>query len=414
MNKILKLFICLFVSFVISVSLFANVQEDIDFLDGKDFVAISIDNKIFAPNNDDFFDTLTFSFSLLQEKIRIKNWKLDILNAQTNNVIYSFFGEKEIPKTLVWNGQDNKGNVLDGNYKYIFTATINGQNIKIEQKDEIVIDITTPFISLNSSIDTALADKEKNKFVNEVKFTFNIGDENKIDKTNTTLQIFSFKNKIIKEWIFDRFNEIPQSISWDGKDDNYDLVVPAGEYKIILTVYDIVHNKTSLSTNITVFEQVVGKDISEIVVKEEPRGLVVNLSSNILFASGKSELKSEAINSLNETIDLLNAYPANKVLIEGYTDSTGKKTTNLQLSYDRAQAVYAYFVQKGILAERLNVVGYGDENPIATNKTEKGRAQNRRVAIIILKTQDSYYNKNDEQTKLKETEVVKNKEENNI
>ena len=116
---------------------------------------------------------------------------------------------------------------------------------------------------------------------------------------------------------------------------------------------------------------------------------MVNLSSNILFSSGNSVLKPEAKSSLDETVKLLNAYPANKVLIEGYTDSTGNKDKNLKLSYDRAQAVYLYFVQNGIPAERLNAVGYGQDNPIASNQTAKGRAQNRRVNIIILKSQDA-------------------------
>ena len=107
-----------------------------------------------------------------------------------------------------------------------------------------------------------------------------------------------------------------------------------------------------------------------------------------MFSSGNSVLKPEAKSSLDETIKLLNAYPANKVLIEGYTDSTGNKEKNLKLSYDRAQAVYLYFVQNEVPAERLSVVGYGQDNPIASNKTAKGRAQNRRVNIIILKSQN--------------------------
>ena len=59
----------------------------------------------------------------------------------------------------------------------------------------------------------------------------------------------------------------------------------------------------------------------------------------------------------------------------------GDKEKNLKLSYDRAQEVYLYFIQNGIPAERLSVVGYGQENPIASNKTAKGRAQNRRTEL---------------------------------
>lgn len=386
MKKIVKILLALFFFLSANVFLFAAKGEVLYFIDGKDFISVSVDRKIFSPNNDGSFDSVTFGFSLLQKNLKIKNWQLDIVNSQTKETVYSFFGEKEIPKKLVWDGKNKKDKIVEGNYKYIFTASVNKRNIKIEQEDEFVLDVTVPYVSFSSSLDTVLLDKEKNSFVNNVLFIFNIGDENQVDKSKTKIQIYSFNNKVIKEWNFDKFNEIPQSVSWDGKDDIYGLLVPAGEYKVVFTVSDVVNNKTAIYTNITTFEQVVGK-ISEIVVKEEPRGLVVNLSNSILFDAREIELKKEAKDSLDEMIKLLNAYPANKVLIEGYSDSNGDEEENLKLSYDRAQEVYLYFVKNGIPAERLTVVGFGQENPIASNKTAKGRAQNRRVKIVILKSQ---------------------------
>ena len=388
MKKILKTVFISFIFLFVSVISYAAKIETLPFIDGKDFISVSVDSKIFSPNGDGSFDSVTFENSLLQEKLKIKSWQFDIVNAETREIVYSFSGEKEIPKKLVWDGKNSKDRIEEGTYRYIFKAVVNKKNIKIEQKDDIVLDVTAPYISFNSSLDTVLLNKDKNSFVNNVLFTFSIGDENKIDKSKTKIQVYSFKNKIVKEWNFDKFDEIPQSVSWDGKDGIYDLVVPAGEYRVVFTVSDIVNNKISLSTNITTFEQVVGK-ISEIVVKEEPRGLVVNLSNSILFDAREIELKKEAKDSLDEMIKLLNAYPANKVLIEGYSDSKGDKEENLKLSYDRAQEVYLYFIKNGIPAERLTVVGYGQENPIASNKTAEGRAQNRRVNIIILKSQNA-------------------------
>lgn len=405
MKKIINLLLGLFICLSINTYLCASKNQETSFIDGKEFVSVSLDTKLFSPNNDGFFDTITFEISLLQEKLKIKNWQLDIINTQSDKVVYSFSGQTEIPEKLVWNGKDTKGNFVEGNFRYVFTALINKKNIKVEQSDEFISDITEPYISLSSSADTILLDKENNRFVKDIVFNFDIGDESEIDKSKTKLEIYSFKNKVIKEWNFGTFDEIPQSVSWDGKDDIYELLVPAGEYKVVLTVSDILNNRTSLSTNITTFEKVVGK-VSEIVVKEEPRGLVVNLSSNILFSSGNSILKPEAKSSLDETVKLLNAYPANKVLIEGYTDSTGNKEKNLKLSYDRAQAVYLYFVQNEVPAERLSVVGYGQDNPIASNKTAKGRAQNRRVNIIILKSQNedaTNYNNEKNSLNIKET-----------
>ena len=399
MKKILKtIFISFVFLFIVGIS-YAAKKEKLPFVDGKDFISISADNKIFSPNGDGSFDSVTFEISLLQEKLKIKSWQLDIVDIQTREIVYSFSGEKEIPKKLVWNGKNNKDKIVEGNYRYTFRAVVNKNNIKIEQKDGIILDVTAPYISFTSSLDTVLLNKDKNSFVNNVLFTFSLGDENKIDKSKTKIQIYSFKNKIVREWDFDQFDEIPQSISWDGKDGIYDLVVPAGEYRVVFTVSDIVNNKISLSTNITTFEQIVGK-ISEIVVKEEPRGLIVNLSNSILFDAREVELKKEAKDSLDEMIKLLNAYPANKVLIEGYSDSKGDEEKNLKLSYNRAQEVYLYFVKNGIPAERLTVVGYGQENPIASNKTAEGRAQNRRVNIIILKSQSG----EKDNTEMNETE----------
>ena len=386
MRKTVKILLAIFFFLSVNVFSYAAKEEELYFIDGKDFVSVSVDRKIFSPNNDGSFDSVTFGISLLQKNLKIKNWQLDIVNSQTKEIVYSFSGEKEIPKKLVWDGKNKKDKIVEGNYKYIFTASVNKRNIKIEQEDEFVLDVTVPYVSFSSSLDTVLLDKEKNSFVNNVLFIFNIGDENQVDKSKTKIQIYSFNNKVIKEWNFDKFNEIPQSVSWDGKDDIYGLLVPAGEYKVVFTVSDVVNNKTAIYTNITTFEQVVGK-ISEIVVKEEPRGLVVNLSNSILFDAREIELKKEAKDSLDEMIKLLNAYPANKVLIEGYSDSNGDEEENLKLSYDRAQEVYLYFVKNGIPAERLTVVGFGQENPIASNKTAKGRAQNRRVKIVILKSQ---------------------------
>lgn len=361
-------------------------------------ISIDTDETKLSPNGDGFFENINFRISFLQDKLKIKDWRLTIINAQTNEVFDKFSGQKEIPNIITWKGEDRSGKVGEGRYKYVFNALINKKDIKIE-KGDIIVDVTSPYLSLSASEDVVLVDKEKNKFSKTIAFALNVGDENEIDLAKTKLQIVNYSGNIVKEWSFDKVEDLSRTIYWDGKDDVYGFVIPAGEYKAILTAYDVFNNGSSLSVSITALEQVKGS-LSEIVVKEEPRGLVVNLSSNVLFATGKYVLKKEATASLNETVRLLNAYPANKVLIEGYTDSTGSKKTNLKLSYDRAQAVYSYFVKKGIKPERLSAVGYGPENPVATNKTAAGRAKNRRVNIIILKSQKEEVQEFDDQQEL--------------
>jgi outer membrane protein OmpA-like peptidoglycan-associated protein len=103
----------------------------------------------------------------------------------------------------------------------------------------------------------------------------------------------------------------------------------------------------------------------------------------IQFETGKATIKKTSYKLLNEIVKILNDYPDYMMTIDGHTDNVGKPEKNMQLSKDRAQSVKNYFVSKGISEDRLVTNGYGDTKPVASNKTAKGRAQNRRVAMDL-------------------------------
>ena len=108
-------------------------------------------------------------------------------------------------------------------------------------------------------------------------------------------------------------------------------------------------------------------------------------AKTILFDNGKATIKFESAEILNQIINVLKKYPNSRFRIEGHTDSTGNKAKNITLSQNRADAVKIYLIQGGIASERLESVGYGPDKPIASNKTRKGRALNRRVEINLIK-----------------------------
>ena len=108
-------------------------------------------------------------------------------------------------------------------------------------------------------------------------------------------------------------------------------------------------------------------------------------AKTILFDTGKATIKFESAEILNQIINVLKKYPNSRFRIEGHTDSTGKKQKNIELSQNRADAVKIYLIQGGIDQSRLESKGYGPENPIASNKTRKGRELNRRVEINLIK-----------------------------
>jgi outer membrane protein OmpA-like peptidoglycan-associated protein len=121
-------------------------------------------------------------------------------------------------------------------------------------------------------------------------------------------------------------------------------------------------------------------------VKEVPQEIKQTMIrlSNTLFEFDKFNLTPEAVTELNKVLKWLNDNPALKVEIEGHTDSRGTAEYNQKLSEDRAKSVYNYFVEHGVSASRLSYRGYGLTRPIATNATDEGRQQNRRVELQII------------------------------
>lgn len=119
-------------------------------------------------------------------------------------------------------------------------------------------------------------------------------------------------------------------------------------------------------------------------VKQDTRGMVIILSESVLFRFGKSDLLPTARRKLDEVATALTQQdPTAKILVEGHTDSIGKVSANQELSGERAQAVRDYLVSRGVAADRITAEGFGPSRPLADNRSPEGRANNRRVEIIV-------------------------------
>jgi outer membrane protein OmpA-like peptidoglycan-associated protein len=106
--------------------------------------------------------------------------------------------------------------------------------------------------------------------------------------------------------------------------------------------------------------------------------------NNIFFETNKYDLKEESIAELDKIFLLLRDNPTLKILISGHTDNVGNAKDNLTLSNNRAQSVVKYLIEKGIEAQRLTFKGFGATLPVADNKTEEGRALNRRTELKVV------------------------------
>jgi outer membrane protein OmpA-like peptidoglycan-associated protein len=119
-------------------------------------------------------------------------------------------------------------------------------------------------------------------------------------------------------------------------------------------------------------------------VKEEPRGTVIVLPGSVLFASGEYKLTAEAQQKLGMIADTLRPQAqTHEIVVEGHTDSKGTPSSNQLLSENRARAVMEFLISRGIPSTAITSVGIGQVRPIADNASAEGRANNRRVEIII-------------------------------
>jgi outer membrane protein OmpA-like peptidoglycan-associated protein len=124
------------------------------------------------------------------------------------------------------------------------------------------------------------------------------------------------------------------------------------------------------------------RQIAALQAKVTERGIVLTLG-DVLFSSGRADLKPGTANNLDRLVAFLNQDPGRNVAIEGHTDDVGSDDSNQGLSQRRAESVKSFLVGQGIGTARITASGKGEHEPVADNQSEGGRQQNRRVEVII-------------------------------
>lgn len=163
----------------------------------------------------------------------------------------------------------------------------------------------------------------------------------------------------------------------------YKIVLPYGQkYSIRTIAPDFIGEGDNIDlTQTKGYQEIKVKELKLIPIEV---GRAVRLN-NIFFDLGKAELRSESSPELDRIVTVLNDNPKMVIELGGHTDNTGSKELNSKLSQDRADAVREYLIGKGIEPDRVGSKGFGESKPVATNDTDEGRQQNRRVEFIIVK-----------------------------
>jgi len=125
------------------------------------------------------------------------------------------------------------------------------------------------------------------------------------------------------------------------------------------------------------------RDLEGARIERIGEGIKITFDSGLLFDIDKAALRTASRENLTKLAAILNKYPDTNILCEGHTDATGSDEHNLDLSRQRAQSVGNYLSTQEVMATRLTMMGYGEDQPIASNDTDDGRQQNRRVEVAI-------------------------------
>ena len=231
-------------------------------------------------------------------------------------------------------------------------------------------------------------------------------DDKEYDEAEVPVRLDAEKNEVTEKLgghvqIYD-YNQ-PEHASEIQISRNIENALSKAGYKILVgnktgaTCCDV----TAQSKNLYVAAQVSGGGINVRIIEVKPMeqkmdapdasAMLEELNKSghvavygINFDTGKSNLKDDSESVLTEVAKLLTDNADLKLRVEGHTDNQGKSKENLALSKKRAQAVKDWLVKKGVEAARLTTEGFGDQKPVGDNKTDEGKAKNRRVELVKL------------------------------
>jgi outer membrane protein OmpA-like peptidoglycan-associated protein len=215
---------------------------------------------------------------------------------------------------------------------------------------------------------------------------YTLDDGSLADARAWQIQIFDRRGRKVS-FIQGR-NNPPPLVAWDGVADSGEPL-PDGFYEAAFGWQDAkkkLYTAPKISFSLLTAMEIRSLADWKLKFAYTDEGLAVSIAESMIFKPGESGIQSEALPSMRQLSQFLKACSKNMITVRGYTDSSGSLQRNLMLSRERANRVYQYLVDAGVNPNRLTYEGMGTARYIASNETERGRARNRRVEVVVLKT----------------------------
>ncbi len=228
-----------------------------------------------------------------------------------------------------------------------------------------ITDCSQNFDKLDYYISDGVTDTKEGELT---KISYSFPDDATL-KAPSPLQIIkNYENAIIKlggKKIFVNDNDLTYSLKKNSK-----------EYIVCVSMNGNIMHELRVLDIAQMVQEITANEMLDALNKDG------YIALNILFETGKSDIQNESLPIVDQILELMKSDASLKISIEGHTDNVGDAASNKKLSNDRAKAVMDALVAKGIDKTRMSFVGWGQEKPVADNRSEEGRTKNRRVEIV--------------------------------
>ena len=361
-----------------------------------------VSEQAISPNGDGVKDIASFRLTV-PENVK---WMLEIRD-ESDETVKRYSGAALSEETLMWGGEDDAGNLVnDGVYTAKFTALDSRNHPYFQRETTVEVDTAPadfeiraePLLVESSSESDTNTGLSAARITNTPVVHLQTADLNRIDRWE--LKIVASGGEVIDK--LESRRPLSNAIVWNNRE-RPRLVNISEAYHFEMTIHDLAGNRSYQTTPLQLIDlssraPSVKEDTArqeEVVAEEAPpqreapkreqadREVVLTLPG-IAFDTGSYEINDNHLAVLDEAAEALLKYPEARATIEGHTDSIGDADYNLELSYQRSEAVKRYLVDEfGISPTRLKTVGYGEERPIVDNNAESVRHQNRRVEIAL-------------------------------
>lgn len=346
-------------------------------------IFLTVDKKGFSPNGDGFLDDVRFN-TIVNLKEGIQEWQLEMIH-ETGTVEKVFTGDSAPKNSFTWNGAGDTGAVREGSYTARFTVQYKKGNTPVVETSGFILDVTAP--ETNIGIRPIPFSPDNDGIDDELYITLDIEDMSEIDT-------WSFIIRDPKDrWFYEFAGEgkPAESLVWDGKSEEGELVLSAEDYPWEFTISDTLGNTTNKRGMLPV----------DILVIREGDRLKIRIS-NINFEPNSPELTLDDSEKgeknrrvLDRLAEILNKYSSYRIRIEGHAVSVyyydearaerEQREELLPLSESRAETVKNALVERNVDSRRITIRGLGGSEPIVPHSDLDNRWKNRRVEFILLK-----------------------------